>query len=345
VLDEINIAIDKGTDFIRSRQCEDGLWRDFDTLAGTGSDWVSGFITFAISSTGSLNETILQAQKTLASRQRPNGGWSYNKTVPTDCDSTAWVMLALSTSPNWRPSAIKRGIRYIELHQDKTLGGFVTYSYQDGIHKFIQASKRDIVRGWVNAHIDVTSIAIQSLLVHRVQLKNEIIKKASLFLMRQRNNHCIWNSYWWKGYAYSTYNALKALIMSKTIDSKEVLQTIKFLIAKQQKDDGWNDSFGVESEVFGTALIILSLLLNPNDQTLYCSKKGIRWLISQQDNDGSWSSSPILKIPPSMIINPDFFRSWRNNEMGTGVIIEDKRRLFTSSVALWALKQFKSMIQ
>jgi hypothetical protein len=340
---KIDNAIYNGLDFIRSRQCADGLWRDFETLAGASSDWVSGFVAHAISSITSLNEITLPTIKNLMLRQRPNGGWSYNRTVPTDCDSTAWVLLALSTAPTWKPSAIKRGIRYIELHQNKIFGGFATYSLQDEIHKFIQASEKD-VNGWFNVHVCVTSVAIQSLLIHRVPIKSEIIQSASQYLIRQKNNVGLWDSYWWKGYAYSTYHVLRALSMCRVLREQEMKKTIQFLLSNQQGDGGWNDSFGKGSEVFGTAFIILSLLLYPNSETLSASKKGIYWLINQQNRDGSWPTAPILKIQKPRVMNPDTIKKWRINQLGTGVIIEDKGRVFTSSAALWALMLFRPMI-
>lgn len=340
--EEINNSIYKGIDFIRSKQCKDGLWRDFDTLAGASSDWVSGFISFAISNTSYTNEITLPVLKNLMLRQRRSGGWSYNRAVPTDCDSTAWVLLALSVAPTWRPSAIKRGIRYIEWHQNKLSGGFTTYRLQDEIHKFIQAPE-NVTNGWVNVHSCVTGVAIQSLLVHGVPIKSELIQNASSYLIKQKNNVGLWNSYWWKGYAYSTYHAMRALSMCRVLNINEVTKTVEFLLSNQQKEGGWNDSFSMDSEVFGTAFVILSLLLYPNRKTLSASKKGIYWLVNQQNLDGSWPTAPILKIPPPMVMNPDTIKEWRNNQMGTGVIIEDKGRLFTSSSALWALILFRSM--
>jgi squalene-hopene/tetraprenyl-beta-curcumene cyclase len=341
---KIDTAINNGIEFIQSKQCADGLWRDFETLAGASSDWVSGFVAHAISSLKSLDEITLPVIENLMRRQRPNGGWSYNRTVPTDCDSTAWVLLALSTSPTWRPSAVKRGIRYIEMHQNKIFGGFATYCLQDGIHKFIQAPVKAVVDGWVNVHGCVTSVAIQSLLVHRVPIKSEIIQTSSQYLIRQKNDVGLWDSYWWKGYAYSTYHALRALSMCRVLREEEMKKTIQFLLSNQQGDGGWNDNFSKTSEVFGTAFIILSLLLYPNSETLSASKRGIYWLINQQNSDGSWPSAPILKITPPMVMNPDTIKNWRINQLGTGVIIEDQERVFTSSAALWALMIFRPMI-
>lgn len=334
---KINNSIYNGINFIKSEQCADGLWRDFETVKGKSSDWVSGFVLSNISSTSNLNEVTKPAIKNLMLRQRPNGGWSYNRSVFTDCDSTAWVLLALTTDSIWKPSIVKRGVRFIELQQNKTLGGFATYSFREPL-------KTDTANYWINTvHTCVTSVAIQTLLIHRTPVNSEIIRKASSYLIRQKSMDGLWDSYWWKGYAYGTYNALKALSMCGVLRKGEIRKTIQFLLSKQLEDGGWNDSFGEDSEVFGTAYVILSLLLYPNNETLSASKKGIYWLINKQNCDGSWPTSPILRIPPPMVKDPNTIKKWRYNQMGIGVIIEDKGRVFTSSAVILALMLFRSM--
>jgi squalene cyclase len=341
---EIDKAISRGLNFLSTKQYADGLWRDFETLAGASSDWVSAFVSYAISNNLNSSKMILPTHNSLMRRQRFNGGWSYNRSVPTDCDSTAWALLALSTNSHCEISRIQRGLKYIESHHNPNTGGFSTYIFDDGIDRFLQMQEKYILNGWYNVQVDVTSVVVQSLLASKVPIDSKLVQKAVSYLIKQRKEgNYFWNSYWWKGYAYSTFHALRALIMCKFINEEEIHKTIEFLLSSQQKDGGWNDSFEKKSEIFGTAFTILCLLLYINNETLASIKKGISWILSKQNSDGSWPTVPILKIPPPFTVNPALITKWRNNQLGTGVIIEDKGRVFTTAATLWALMSTRSI--
>jgi hypothetical protein len=341
--DHLDQAIHAAQDFIESRRSPDGLWRDFMTLAGPSSEWVSGFVIYARSRCGARDERDLDALKQLLSRQRRNGGWSYNETVPADCDSTAWVMMAISTAPVWRPSAVRHASQYIARHNDESTGGFSTYSESDRVDRFIRVSDQEVTRGWLSSHPCVTAAAMQSLLVHGEPADSEIVKNAARYLNDQRDDLGLWASYWWKGFGYSTYQALKTLTMVRAIDIQQAKETIQYLVSQQRKDGGWSDSDSNESEVFATSFILLALLLFPDSVSLAAAGNGIAWLLRNQRKNGGWPTAPILRIPPPMVKEPETVARWRIDELGTGVIIEDPCGIFTSSSALWAFSIYKSM--
>jgi hypothetical protein len=129
-------AIARGASFLEASRGEDGLWRDFKTLAGPSSEWVSAFVACALTQAApgfSLSSILLR----LAERQRANGGWGYNRSVPTDCVSTAWAVLAWavlawavlawavlawavlarSSGPEPYSAVTDRGVEYICAHQ------------------------------------------------------------------------------------------------------------------------------------------------------------------------------------------------------------------------------------
>ena len=58
-------------------------------------------------------------------------------------------------------------------------------------------------------------------------------------------------------------------------------------------------------------------------------KKRISWLINRQNIDGSWPRDVFLRIPPPTIIDPNVVKKWQGNQIGSGVILEDKERVFT----------------
>ena len=85
-------ALERATRFLLARQGRDGLWRDFLTPAGKASQWPSGFIGTALPLTGDTTDALEKAADTLVATRHLDGGWGYNEDVPTDADSTAWVM-------------------------------------------------------------------------------------------------------------------------------------------------------------------------------------------------------------------------------------------------------------
>ncbi|HWQ20825.1 MAG TPA: prenyltransferase/squalene oxidase repeat-containing protein, partial [Methanotrichaceae archaeon] len=308
------------------------------------SDWVSGFVLRALSVSSCPEDVSARAMSSLASRQRPNGGWSYNKIVPTDCDSTSWVLLAASAaSPSLHieASVIRKGVQYLRKHQDGISGGFATYCPWDRVHEFIGVSSADSMTGWFSPHICVTGVAVQSLLGIGTPISDEGIQKALKYIETGRNARGLWDSYWWKGYAYGTCQALKALSLSKAL-TDEISRKAEDAILSDQRDDGsWNDWAGDDGEVFGTAHAVSSLLLLQSNRALQSAERGIKWLVRHQKDDGSFPTDPILKIPPPMVKDPAAVRIWRSEGMGTGVVIGDKRRIFTTSAALQALSMFK----
>jgi squalene cyclase len=121
---------------------------------------------------------------------------------------------------------------------------------------------------------------------NQVPIRSNDIARAVSYLEKHRDKKKgVWHSYWWKGYAYGTYNALKALSMCRCLRYAEWLKSAQFFLSTQRTDGGWSDGDEEKSEVFGTAFTVLSLLLYPNINTLYHSQRGIQWLNDQQNDD------------------------------------------------------------
>ena len=329
---------------ILNKRSNNGLWYDFHTLAGSSADWVTGFVVYALAHVDDLDDTTLDVLKRLLFRQRQNGGWSYNEIVPTDCDSTAWVLMSFLAAPVWKPSSVARAVRYVKHHQVEESGGFATYSLADNIERFIEVNDQSLTTGWRDAHPCVTGVVLQSLLAHGEQPRSPAVQSAAKYLLGCREPSGIWRSYWWKGYAYSTYHSLRALSMAGVLSPSQTDKTCSYLLAQQHEDGGWNDNSGGESEVFATAFNVLSLLLFPDEASLKAVERATAWLLLQQNAEGSWPTAPILRIPPPMVHDPEVVEVWRTNDEGTGVIVEDQAGIFTSAAAVWSLAVFQSMI-
>ena len=319
--------------FLRGRRSPDGLWRDFETLAGPSSEWVTSFVCYAVRGWPMLGDSVQEAVAQLFRRQRRNGGWSYSAPVPPDCDSTGWALLALSTARFPRPSSILRGVRFVLAHQDVAAGGFSTYTESDGIDRFIGVDGPQLTQGWLAPHPCVTSVATQALLVSGERACAPFVAAAVRWLLKRRGSDGLWSSYWWRCASYTTYFALRTLRMAGILDLERPA-SIEALRQRQRGDGSWGDETA-EGQSFDTALATLALLLASSHDDRRAAARAIAWILDHQLGDGSWGSSPILRIPPPMI--EDVVEEAAAGEMGTGVLIRAQTRVFTTAAVLWAL--------
>lgn len=340
---EVTCSIERAAEFIQSKQSPDGLWRDFHTKAGRSSEWVTGFVHYALVNSGQAIEPY-KTLKELLYRQRRSGGWSYSREVPSDCDSTAWVMMAFGATPVWRPSVVERAIIYLKRHQHEIEGGFRTYVPEDKVDAYIGVSDPALTQGWMEAHSSVTALTLQALLFHGESISSPLVGKGLKYLLRKRTYYGIWHTYWWKGYAYCTYQSMRSLGWARALSASEFGPTRAFLISQQNQDGGWNDSGGGESEVFASAFTLLSLLLLPSRESAHAVEAGVSWLLRFQRANGSWPVAPILRIPPPMVKDPEVVESWALDQEGTGTLVTDQEGIFTAASALWALSVYRSTI-
>jgi hypothetical protein len=333
-------AIDQGTEFLMSARSEDGLWRDFQTLAGLSSEWVTAFVAYVLSQVNS-NSSISSTLVCLAQRQRVNGGWAYNEDVPTDCDSTAWSVLALSSAAQCDSTIIARGVEYIQKHQSVAEGGFCTYSASDHIETYIQKPDLTSVQGWTQPHPCVTALALQALLTQREHIESHCIENAIRYLQGKKEQSGIWRSYWWSGCAYGTYHAIRALSAAQAVTARDLTESARQLERQWSTHAESAASSHEKIAAFEAAFTILAQVLCADIESLTTADKLTSQLIAEQNSDGSWPSSPILRIPPPVVTKPEMLKRWRQGT-GTGVIIPDQRRCFTTAAVLWALAAYRS---
>jgi squalene-hopene/tetraprenyl-beta-curcumene cyclase len=279
--------------------------------------------------------TTLSVLSNLFDSQRASGGWAYNERVPADCDSTSWVVLALSTM-DAAGSTLERGRAYIRRHK-VAKRGFATYSADDRIDHYIARQ----ANGWCAPHPCVTAVAVQALVTAGEPPSSSYVEDSLRYLKERRSRSGLWQSYWWAGRSYCTFQALKAFAVAgrRAGHGKELADT---LLTQQKADGSWDHAADIAGpgNVFETAFAALALLLLGEAKTRAPVIKAVAWLVDAQREDGSWSSVPILRIPPPHVRDPATMAHWRRSDMGTGVIIADERRLFTSAAALWALHEF-----
>jgi hypothetical protein len=328
-------ARERAAGFLAAAVRPDGLWEDFETLAGTSVDWVSGFVLDRL---GAGQGSRAGSAVTLVRRQRPNGGWAYNSRVPTDADSTAWVLAALAGTSGWRPSTVLRGARYLLRHQ-RPDGGFVTYDGDDQIERYLGVEPAMVV-GWQESHASVTAAALYALLRLGAAPDRARTLRAVHNLHERRCPDGLWRCYWWRGEAYPTWLATRALLLAGALSAADRHQIAGRTVELQCPDGGWADHPDGSADPWATAcwLLTLQAIGVPGARFAVARAAGTGFLVRCQRPDGSWSAGPILRIPAPMARTARPVGQWRVDGLGTGVLVSPHARCFVTAQATRALQ-------
>ena len=323
------IMLQRAMEFVLARQGSDGLWRDFLTLAGEGSDWPTGFVGEQLATAEAPLEPLERAARRLVSTQHDDGGWGYHSGVPTDADSTAWVLLFLrSLGRRGRP--VERAAACLARHQDPESGGIATYREAAPIRRFMGLEQSTDLSGWCSAHLEVTATAGRAFAALGGHFRDRA-EAAWRYVRSRQARDGSWSSYWWTSPHYPT---LQAATLAATVNDQEALRRA---VAWAGRQPGCAAERSGHAEPTAFALAATLALLTYGRR---CSPKihhVTRQLGSLQEADGSWPRRPVLRIPPPHLKEPDAGVAWRRDALGTGVVIADQHGIFTTAACIAAL--------
>jgi hypothetical protein len=342
-LPDLAATVESGRDFISASLGRDGSWRDFDTLAGESTEWVSGFVLAAVDCLAGYDPVWTKARECLIFSVRPSGGWGYNASIPADCDSTAWAVRALRGGRWVPPAVVRHAVAFIGWHQDPESGGFRTFQREREIADVIGAATPEAVEAWCSPHVCVTANVLLALLDLGVSPKSTVVDRGLRFLLDRREEDGTWSSYWWSGATYSTYHATLALTWAGQMGTEELEVMGNAIAGLQAADGSWSDGHD-QGNAFATSFALLSLLLVPSRSSLDDPiGRAISWLNHHQLDDGSWPTAPILRIPPGTVTDPSVLDNWQLRARGTGSMVEDHGRLFSTAAATMALHRCRRL--
>jgi squalene cyclase len=323
-------ALERGTRFLLTRQHSDGLWRDFRTPAGEASEWPTGFVGTALHVAGAEASALELAADRLVASQNDDGGWGYNEDVPTDADSTAWVLLFLCLRGR-RETTSRRAARRLVGHQGRD-GGIATYSDAGPIRRYMGVGRWVRFDGWCSAHAEVTSTAGRALAALAPDDPGAEADAAWRYVRSRQRGDGSWSSYWWTSPHYATQQAVELAL--SVGDRSAADRAVEWALRSQADDGGWSAP-GDPTSVFATALS-LALLLRAGAGG-QATDHAVQRLVSLQDDDGGWPSQSIMRVPLPSVVDPDKRRRWRVG--GRGFVVRDQHRTFTSATCVAALAQ------
>lgn len=324
-------ALERGTQFLLAHQAGDGLWRDFLTPAGEASEWPTGFIGTALKLACAPTKALERAADALLARQKSNGGWSYNEDVPSDADSTAWVLLFLRHL-GCSGAALDRGASCLIRNQRSANGGVATYSEPGAIRRFMGLGRWVPCTGWCMPHTEVTAVVGRA---HAALSPDRCPAEAAAAWEFVRSRQCAdgsWSSYWWMSPHYTTLQAVELALLFGDHDA--VTRAAVWASRTQDDDGGWSAPDCAGSP-FATAMS-LSILLNARASGTHVEQAVVR-LVAMQEADGGWPSHPIMRIPLPCDRDPNGERRRRLVRFSGGVLVADQHRTFTSAACIAAL--------
>lgn len=340
MLKAIELAIQKSCKFIISNQSREGYWLDF-YIPGMGksSQWVTAYIAYNLSKFQNTDESVQKAIIWLLHTKSSSGGWGYHQKCLQDADSTANVVCLLAyyfkkenllTQENFA-LYLHEFADLLASYQDKNTGGFVTYlPASNGKYHTMPDS------AWCVSDPSITAMAGNAFLNVDPQHFNQEILGAREFLISMQNPAGYWDSYWWDCRVYGT--SLACSFLKQLGETDPVEKAISWLKSMFVPSKGWGNGYEATPYPFYTALSLSSLLLR--EQNVYSRevKDSVIWLIENQNEDGSWSSKPILRVPDPQVREP-----WDGSNREKCEVVTDVNLLFTTATVMGALYDFLNL--
>ncbi len=297
-------AIHKAVDFLITAQ-QQGQWQDYNLPVGISTEWASGYIGWALAEAAqcwNLPQATIAAQQAasyLTQHRSYPVGWGYNSNTGPDSDSTACVIALLDA------------IEYPVAEQDRQFlrlawcdnEGFITYVDGKG--------------AWAKPHLDILWPALKGARLDSVATRWQSLQDK---LQTNFNISQGWQGYWWKGPWYCTFHLLLAAHWQNN--------KTDFIFTPEAGPLSVT-SFSAAAWIAG------SLLLSGHMQagiTLF------QQIIHQQKTDGSWESSPDLRVT-----NPDIYIP--DDSPQSGKFYADQNRLMTTASVLRALCTTSQIVQ
>ena len=282
------------------------------------------------------------------------GGWCFSdgehRWPVSDCTAEALSGLialyehpAYSSLPRLDKERLRNGIRFI-LSRQNADGGFGTYERRRA-GKLLELINPSEMFGQCMTELSYIECTASSLgaISHFRKLDPDfesdrlesVSQRAIALLKGQQKADGSWQGFWGINYTYATFHVARALRLAGINAEDEALQrAATFLKSHQRADGGWSEHYTscleeryieqAETQVVMTSWALLGLLeiLPPHDPAI---QRGMLWLLSKQNADGSW---------PMQSVNGVFF----------GAAMLDYR-LYHTYFPVWSITRYNHTIK
>jgi squalene-hopene/tetraprenyl-beta-curcumene cyclase len=233
-------------------------------------------------------------------------GWYFefaNEFYP-DIDDTAMVLLALNRSSASRSedqqAAEHRAIRWLFDMQSKD-GGWAAFDVDNDWRPLSFVPFADHNAMLDPPTVDITGRILEMLAAYGYTRGDKRVEKAIQFIFSEQESDGSWFGRWGVNYIYGTFLVLRGL-EAIGVDNLEpqIQQAAEWIRMVQNPDGGWGETCGSyddpdtrgvgPSTPSQTAWAMMGLLAAGDDRSDSVAK-GVRWLLTHQQADGSWDET------------------------------------------------------
>lgn len=305
-------ALALALEYTLGRQRSDGSWIDWDLPPGQSSVWTTAFVGCKL---GELLPDLRKqaaasaesAAKWLSERTFSDGGWGYSEEVDSDADSTALAILCLASAGKDISEASYACLQSFQC----TDGGFATFRGLQNLGT------------WGISHGDVTPTAIFAMMT-KYSVESDPVARGIDFLLNQKTSAGIWRSFWWTSFLYSTERSLH--LMRAAGQEVDLRATRNTLLHTDPRNS------------FESALLLSSLLCFEDTAEGKDIGSLVGQLLQSQEPDGSWQSSPMLRVTSRACLEP-----WKPGDPDR--LYRDLNRLFTTTTVMSALSRSSMLLK
>jgi squalene-hopene/tetraprenyl-beta-curcumene cyclase len=234
------------------------------------------------------------------------GGWyfEFNNEFYPDVDDSAMVLLALNHVANprerYQHEVCQRAIDWIFAMQCKN-GGWASFDKDNTkmIFQYIPFADHNAMLD--PPTVDITGRILEMLAAYGYTREDKRVQKAIEFIFREQESDGSWFGRWGVNYLYGTFLVLRGLeAMGIWNHEPQIQQAAEWIRMVQNYDGGWGETCGSyddpntrgigPSTASQTAWAILGLLA-AGDTRSDSVAKGVRWLLQQQNAEGTWEES------------------------------------------------------
>ena len=283
--------------------------------------WDTAYTIFALGEAGvpQNDPRLVRAAEWMLKKQvRTKGDWAvkvkncepagwyfeFNNEFYPDVDDSAMVMLALShvktSDERYQTESCQRAINWVLRMQCKN-GGWASFDKDNdrAVFQYIPFADHNAMID--PATVDITGRVLECLASYGFTLRDKPVQRAIQFIRNQQEPDGSWFGRWGVNYIYGTMCVLRGL-NAIGVDHHEpfVQQAAEWIRMVQNADGGWGESCesyddpntrGIgPSTASQTAWAVISLLA-AGDTRSDSLTRGIAYLLTHQDRDGSWKES------------------------------------------------------
>ncbi len=309
----LQIAIEKGTDFLLASQEPDGSWcADFGFRHGPAQAWTTAWVGNRLPKI--FRSALEKARNFLISRMQPHPdygkGWGYNDRVVSDLDSTLETARFLH---NWGDTLVSlQNLRGIQ-HAD---GGFGTYTLADATT--LRPGKS--VEGWVSSHPEIaTNLRKLVTLQANEPGAGDLLATTEQYILSHIRENGYRNYWYWSPVTAAAFAIESGISLS---------QLPPLPIPTSEAELDWE----LCHHPLVTAMAVLAIELMRDSGYDRVGEAMIDCLINSQRPDGSWRALPVLGVPYHDAVDSRFVQHI-NADYG--------KPLLTTSSVIYTLNTFQ----